>query len=59
MPSKIIKDVKIWTINDFPIHVEYNDSEIIISDEEGNTIKVSKKDKISIILDLIGSFKTD
>ena len=59
MPSKIIKDVKIWTINDFPIHVEYNDSEIIIRDENGNKIKISKKEPLKIILDLVGNFKTD
>lgn len=59
MPSKIIKDVKIWNINGFPIHLEYYDSELIVKDENGNILRLSKKDDLSIILDLIGSFKTD
>ena len=59
MSSKILKDVKIWEIDGFAIHLEHYDSEIIIKDENGNSMRISKKDKLSIILDLKGSFKTD
>jgi len=59
MSSKILKDVKIWKINDFEIHIERYDSELIIKDEYGNIMKISKKDPLFILLDLEGSFKSD
>ena len=58
MSTKILKDVKIWKISDFPIHVELYDSELIIKDENGNELKIRKKDQNKIILNLIGSFKS-
>ncbi len=59
MTSKTLLDVKTWEINGYLIHLEHYDSEIIVKDENGNRIKISKKEPLSIILDLIGSFKTD
>jgi hypothetical protein len=58
VPRKILKDVKIWKMNDFSIHIELYDSEIIIKDENENVLRISKKEPLSIILDLIGSFKS-
>ena len=59
MPGKRPIDLKIWEINGFPIHLEHYDSEVIIKDENGNSMKISKKNKLSIILNLIGSFESD
>jgi len=56
MSSKIFKDEKIWMINNFPIHVELYDSEIIVKDENGNSMRISKKDPLSVILNLNGNF---
>ena len=56
--SKILKDEKIWRVNGFPIHIKLYDSEIIITDEDGNKLKITKTNPMSIILNLIGSFKT-
>lgn len=56
MASKSPRDVKIWEINSFPIHLELYDSEIIIKDEYGNRMNISKQNQISLILDLKGSF---
>ena len=59
MPSKIPKDKKIWEINGFPIHLELYDSEIIVKDENGNSMRISKKNQLSIILNVNGIFKSD
>ena len=59
MPSRIFKDIKIWKVDGFPIHLEYYDTEILVKDENGNSMRISKKDKFSIILDLNGNFKSD
>jgi len=56
--SKILKDVKIWKISDYPIHIEYYDSELIIKDENGNVMRISKKEPLSMIINLIGNFKS-
>ena len=58
MTSKILKDVKIWKISDYPIHIEYYDSELIIKDENGNVMRISKKEPLSMIINLIGNFKS-
>ena len=59
MPSKIPVETKRWDINRYSISLEFYDSMIIIQDENGNKIKVSKKEPLSIVLDLVGSFKTN
>ena len=59
MPSKIPIDVKTLKINGFLIYIEYYDSEIIVKDENGNSMSISKKNNLSIILNLNGNFKSD
>jgi len=59
MRNKTLIDVKTWEINGFPIHLEYYDSEIIVKDENGNSMRISKKNRLSIVLNLNGSFKSD
>jgi len=59
MGNKKQKELKTWEINGFPIHLEYYDSEIIVKDGNGNKMKILKKDSLSIILNLNGSFKSD
>jgi hypothetical protein len=58
MPNKPLGNVKRWEINGFPMDIEFYDSEIIIKDEYGNSIRISKKNRLSIILNLNGSFKS-
>jgi len=58
MTSKLSKDVRRWKINNFLIHLELYDSEIIIKDECGNSMNISKQNRGSLILDLNGSFKS-
>jgi len=48
----------VWEINKYPIQVEKDKKHILIHDEQGNKIKISKKDKNSLVLDLVGSFKS-
>ena len=59
MSSKILKDQKIWDVNGYPIHIEYYDSWIVIKDENGNSMRITKKEPLKLILNLVGSFKTD
>jgi len=59
MSSKTTVETKRWDINGYTINLELYDSMIIIQDENGNKIKVSKKEPLKLILDLVGSFKTD
>ena len=59
MPNKMPINVKTWKINGFPIHLEHYDSEVIIKDENGNRIRISKENQLCIILNLNGSFKSD
>ena len=47
---------KIWEINGHPIHIEKYDSIIIVSDENGNSMEISKSKNQSIILSLYGIF---
>ena len=59
MANKILKDEKIWDVKGFPIHIEFYDSEIIVKDENGNLMRISKREQLSMILDVIGIFKTE
>ena len=59
MSDRLLIDKQIWEINGFPIHVELYDSKINIKDENGNSMRISKKNHISVILNLNGSFKSD
>lgn len=43
----------------YPISLEFYDSMIIIQDENGNRIKVSKKEPLKLILDVTGNFKSN
>ena len=59
MQSKSLKDSKVWDVAGFTLHLEFYKSKIIIKDEEGNILKISKKEPLSMILNLIGNFKSD
>ncbi len=56
MTNKTVRDVKSWEIDGFPIHLEFYDSEIIIKDECGNSMNISKQNRLSLIVNLKGSF---
>ena len=56
MPKERLKDKKILEINGFPIHLEIYDSVIIIKDQKGNSMRITKKRRQSIVLDLNGLF---
>ena len=58
MADKLPIDVKILEINGFPIHVEQYDSSIIVKDENGNSMEISKMKDQSIVLSLYGIFTT-
>jgi len=58
MLKKRPKDKKIFEINGFPIHLEISDSEIIINDEYGNSMRITKKSQLSIVLNLSGFFSS-
>jgi len=53
-----LKDKKTVKINGFSIHIEYNDSMIIIKDDYGNKMKITKKDQIFLLLNLEGRFNS-
>lgn len=57
--SKILKDQRIWDVNGFSINLEYYDSWIVMKDENGNSMRITKKEPLKLILNLVGSFKTD
>ena len=50
MPIKHLKDKKILDINGFLIHLEIYDSCIVIKDQLGNSMKITKKSPQSIVL---------
>ena len=58
MSKKKPIDTKILEINGFLIHLELYNSEIIVKDENGNSMKITKNNNLSIILNLNGSFKS-
>jgi hypothetical protein len=58
MPIKTPRNKKRWEINGFSIQIGFYDSEIIIKDEFGNIMNISKKNRLSLILNLKGSFKS-
>jgi len=53
-----LKDETTVKINGFPIYIEQYDSKIIIKDENKNRMKISKDNKLSILLNLEGKFHT-
>jgi hypothetical protein len=57
--SKVLRDVKIWKVNNYSLNIEHYDSEIIVKDENGNNVKISKKNKLYMLLDVNGNFKSD
>ena len=56
MTHKKLRDAKIWEINGFKIHIELYDSMIVIKDERGNIMSISKKNQLSLILNSKGRF---
>jgi hypothetical protein len=59
MSSKTLRDNKTWKVNGFKIQIELYDSELIIKDKYGNSMKISKKDPLFVLLNLEGNFKPD
>jgi len=57
MKQKKLRYAKIWEINGFRIHIELYDSLIIIKDECGNTMSISKKNRLPLILNLKGNYE--
>jgi len=53
-----LKDETTIKINGFPVYIEQYDSKIIIKDENKNRMKISKDNKLSILLNLEGKFHT-
>lgn len=51
-----LKDKINIIINSFPITIEIYDSKIIIKDENKNRMKISKDNKLSILLNTNGIF---
>ena len=49
------KDKKILDMNGFPLHLEIYDSSIVIRDEYGNSMRITKKSPQSIVL-VLGNY---
>jgi hypothetical protein len=58
MVKKRSKDKKTLEINGFPLYLEISDSEIVIEDENNNSVRVTKKSRQSIVLNLSGIFSS-
>ena len=58
MSITMLKDKKIWEINGFPIHLEQYGSIIIVKDENGNSMRITKQSPLSIVLHLNGIFNS-
>jgi len=56
MASKLPVDQKSWEISGFTINIEFFNTEIIVKDECGNSMNISKQNRLSLILNLKGSF---
>jgi len=56
MPKNSLIDKKTWAINGFPIHLEQYDTILVVKDENGNCIGITKDKQQSIVLDLNGIF---
>ena len=56
MTQKKPRDTKTLDTNGFRIHIELYDSMIIIKDESGNSMSITKKEPLSLILNLKGKF---
>lgn len=57
MEQKKLRYKKIWEINGFRIHIEFYDSKIVLKDEYGNILNISKKNRLPLILNLKGNYK--
>ena len=57
MSNKTPIFVKTWEINSVPIHIEHYESEVIVRDENGNSMIIPKKNKKSIVINLNRSHK--
>jgi hypothetical protein len=53
------KNKQILKVNKYPIHLENNDSLILIKDNYGNSMRISKNENQSIVLNLAGNFKSE
>ena len=49
----------VFKINNFKIYFEQDNTHILIKDEYGNNITISKKNKQSILLNLVGTFSSN
>jgi len=58
MSKKRLKDKKILDMNGFPLHLEIYDSEIIVKDDHLNVMRITKRNKNSIVLNLSGFFSS-
>ena len=58
MSEKRLKEKKIIEVNGYPMHLEIYDSEIIIKDENDNSMRITKKNQQSIVLNLNGIFSS-
>ena len=58
MAIKQLKDKKILDMNGFLLYLEIYDSRIVIKDEFGNSMNITKKSRLSILLDLSGYFSS-
>ena len=48
----------VWDVNKYAIHLERDKKHILIRDEHGNSLRISKNDKNSLIVNMEGSFKS-
>ena len=58
MTKKQPLDKKILNMNGFPLYLEIYDSRIVIKDEHGNSMRITKKSPQSIVLVLKGIFSS-
>ena len=58
MSKKQLGDEILLEINGFPMHLEVYDSELIVKDENNNSMRITKKRQQSIVLELKGSFSS-
>ena len=56
MTKTKLKDMKTWKINGFPIHLEQYDTVLVVKDENGNSLGITKDKQNSIVLKLNGIF---
>ena len=51
--------VKTWEINGIPIHIEHYELEIIVRDDNGNSMIIPKTNKKSIVVNLNENQRSD